>query len=147
MRRVIRIFRPAWITLRRSCLYLWVSPGSAVGLVGASVAWLQGGRWRVVDGVLEVTGPRLLDAMSRVSAVGGGISAITLGHVVIGRDGPTLDQTRLHERVHVRQYERWGPLFIPVYFLCSGWQWWRGGHPYLDNPFEVEAYRADGWPV
>jgi hypothetical protein len=47
--------------------------------------------------------------------------------------------------VHVRQYERWGPLFIPAYFAASGWAWWKGGHAYLDNPFEVEAYRiSDG---
>lgn len=135
--------RPLW----RSLVYLWVSPGTLVGLLGAACALLEGGEIRVVSGVLEVTGPRLLTRLSRRSLVGGGISAITLGHVVIGRNPVILEQTRLHERVHVAQYERWGPAFIPAYLLCSGWQWLRGRHPYLDNPFEVEAYRADGWPV
>jgi hypothetical protein len=32
---------------------------------------------------------------------------MTLGHVVIARDQDLLDLTRAHERVHVRQCERW----------------------------------------
>lgn len=114
-----------------------------VGLCGACLARAERGEWQVVDGVLEVTGPRLLARLSRRSMVGGGIRAITLGHVVIGCDRATLSATRSHERVHVRQYERWGPLFIPVYLSCSMWLWIRGRHPYLDNPFEKEAYAAD----
>jgi hypothetical protein len=42
--------------------------------------------------------------------------------------------------VHVRQYERWGPLFVPAYVLCSAVIWSRGGDAYRDNPFEREAY-------
>ncbi len=66
--------------------------------------------------------------------------AMTLGHVVLGRDAICLDVTRAHELVHIRQYERWGPLFIPAYLLCSALIWARGGDPYRDNPFEREAY-------
>lgn len=128
----------------RSVIYLWVLPSSLVGLAGAAIAWCQRGRFQIVDGVLEVTAPRLLAVLSRGSAVAPGISAITLGHVVLGRDQQTLAVTRLHERVHVRQYERWGPFFIPAYLWLSGWMWLRGKHPYLDNPFEVEAYAVDG---
>jgi len=65
---------------------------------------------------------------------------MTLGHVVLGRDELLLDLTRDHERVHVRQCERWGPLFIPAYLLASLWVKLRGGRPYEDNPFEREAY-------
>jgi hypothetical protein len=68
---------------------------------------------------------------------------MTLGHVVIGRDPVVLDRCRKHEWVHVRQYERWGPLFLPAYLLCSAWLWWHGRNPYLDNPFEVEAFAID----
>jgi len=71
------------------------------------------------------------------------IAAITLGHVVLGCDEATLTRTRRHERVHVRQYERWGPLFIPAYLLASAWLGLRGFNAYLDNPFEVEAYAVD----
>jgi hypothetical protein len=65
---------------------------------------------------------------------------MTLGHVVIGRNEACLDRSRAHERVHVRQCERWGPLFIPAYALASGVVLLRGGRPYLDNPFEREAF-------
>jgi hypothetical protein len=51
----------------------------------------------------------------------GGALAITFGHVVLARDEAALTLTRMHERVHVRQYERWGPAFIPAYVLASAW--------------------------
>jgi len=128
--------RFAWKLL----LYVWVAPGSCVGLTAAMFALVRGGRWSIVDGVLEVSSDRITQQLGRISAVGGPISAITLGHVVVGASQQDLDRTRIHERVHVRQYERWGPLFIPAYLLASAGIWLRGGHPYLDNPFEVEAY-------
>jgi hypothetical protein len=131
--------------LTKICLYLWASPGSCLGLTAAAIAVCRGGRCAVVEGVLEVVNPGVTRLIGRGSAVGGPIAAVTLGHVVVGASQADLDRTRLHERVHVRQYERWGPLFIPAYFAASGWVWWRGGHPYLENPFEVEAYAiSDG---
>ena len=54
-----------------------------------------------------------------------------------------LDIAREHEMVHVRQYERWGPLFGPAYLLSSFALWITGRRPYLDNPFEKEASRED----
>jgi len=125
----------------RLAIYLWVSPGSLVGLLAALLAFTRGGKWKIVTGVLEVHGGGVTRLLSRFTAMGGPISAITLGHVVVGATQSDLDRTRLHERVHVRQYERWGPLFIPAYLFASYWIWLRrSGHPYLDNPFEVEAY-------
>ena len=44
--------------------------------------------------------------------------------------------------VHVRQCERWGPLFLPAYGVASLVAWARGKRPYLDNRFEREAYDA-----
>jgi len=66
---------------------------------------------------------------------------MTWGHVILGQTAAALDFSREHELIHVRQYERWGPLFIPAYLLCSAVIWLRGGDPYRDNPFECEAYR------
>jgi hypothetical protein len=43
--------------------------------------------------------------------------------------------------VHVRQYERWGVLFFPLYAASSLWQLARGRDPYRDNRFEREAFR------
>ena len=68
--------------------------------------------------------------------------AITIGHVVLGRDAGALARSRAHERVHVRQYEVWGPLFVPAYFFKGFVAYCRGGHPYWDNPFERAARQA-----
>lgn len=138
---VMRLIYALW----RLFLYLWVAPGSLVGLTAALIALCRGGGWQIVDGVLEIYGGGVTRMLSRWSAVPGAISAITLGHVVVGATKSDLDRTRMHERVHVRQYERWGPLFIPAYLFASFWAWLRGGSPYFDNPFEVEAYAvSDG---
>ena len=69
---------------------------------------------------------------------------LTFGHVIVGTHAQELERLRAHERVHVRQCERWGPLFLPAYLLAGAWQWVRGGRAYWDNPFEVEARRLGG---
>ena len=97
---------------------------------------------RVVDGVLEVHGGLVTWILTHCTLLEGGASAMTLGHVVLGRDELLLDLTRDHERVHVRQCERWGPLFLPAYLLASAYVFVRGGRAYRDNPFEREAYDA-----
>ena len=68
-------------------------------------------------------------------------AALTLGHVVLAVDAACLQQWRNHERVHVRQFERWGPLMGPAYVLESVWQGLRGRRPYRDNRFERAAYQ------
>lgn len=72
-----------------------------------------------------------------------GADAMTLGHVVIGRDACALEVTRAHERVHVQQYESWGPFFVPAYLLAGLCALLQGGHPYFDNRFEREARQAE----
>ena len=69
--------------------------------------------------------------------------ALTLGHVVFGQTRAALDATRAHEHVHVRQYERWGILFVPAYLAVSAYLYLRGRDAYRENPFEVEAYAVD----
>ena len=67
--------------------------------------------------------------------------AITFGHVILCVDEP--DEALLaHEMAHVRQYERWGPLFVPVYLLAALLSMLRGRRPHEDNYFEVAARRA-----
>ena len=100
-----------------------------------------GGQHRFVAGVAEFHGNactctlRWLPRRCR-------FDAITLGHVIIGRDQAALAALRRHEQAHVRQYERWGPLFVPAYAASSAWQWWRGGCAHEDNHFE-RAARAE----
>jgi hypothetical protein len=121
--------------------YLWAGPTTGVGLLVALAARLTGGRVRRVGGVLECSGgaARAL-LLARPLRAG----AITLGHVIASVDDRTLERWRAHERVHVRQAERWGPLFIPAYLAAGLWAGLRGGNPYRDNPFEIEAREKGG---
>ncbi len=128
MRRVPRVLR-----------YAWASPATAVGLLFSAVAVAGGATPHVVDGVIEVAGGRLHSLLALVPPCGR-FGAITFGHVVIGIDHHLLSSIRAHERVHVRQYERWGVFFFPLYVASSVAQLIRGRHPYLDNAFEREAY-------
>ncbi|RPI51351.1 MAG: hypothetical protein EHM55_19150 [Acidobacteria bacterium] len=124
--------------MSRSLRYLWASPTTVVGLVLA-FALLRRGRAELVDGVIEAHSPLLGLALNRLTPLAGGAAAITLGHVVIGRNAQALEATRAHERVHVRQYEVWGPLFVPAYFAAGLYALLTGGHPYFDNRFERDA--------
>jgi hypothetical protein len=137
----------------RPLVYLWTFPTTAVGLLAFTLAAITAphlprvgrARYSVVEGVLEVHGGLVTWLLTHCTLLEGGASAMTLGHVVLGRDELLLDLTREHERVHVRQCERWGPLFIPAYLFASAAIFLRGrGSPYRDNPFEREAYDRAG---
>lgn len=123
--------------------YLWALPATTLGMLFIALALPTGGRLQVVRGVLEVYGGFatwfLLRGMPWMAS---GASAMTLGHVVLGCDRACLARSRDHEHVHVRQYERWGPLFLPMYLGFSLVLWLRGRDAYRDNPFEVEAYET-----
>ena len=122
--------------------YMWALPNTLVGLVFLPTVLWRGSGVRVVDGVMEIHGP-LLAAMLRRFPIAGGAAAMTLGHVVLGRNQRALDLTRSHERIHVRQCERWGPAFIPAYLLAGAWGFLRGRGAYRGNRFEREAYRCE----
>ncbi|MBL8827902.1 MAG: hypothetical protein JNM18_13075 [Planctomycetaceae bacterium] len=121
-------------------LYLWASPATLLGLSVVPIVWWQSGSIALVQGVIEIHGGIVTRCLHRGLPWAGPAAAMTLGHVVWGCDRASLERTRAHERVHVRQYERWGPLFIPLYLSWSLWLEWQGRDPYRDNPFEVEAY-------
>src|SRR5688572_30407356 len=126
--------------LLRSLIYLWALPWTAVGVVAGTFGLATGGRVQRRGRVVEFYGAVVSWLLERAPGTGCGAAAMTLGHVVLGRSAAALDVTREHELVHVRQYERWGPLFVPAYLLCSAFIWLRGGDGYRDNPFEREAY-------
>ena len=119
--------------------YIWAAPYTAIGLMFGAITLLFGASVRVHRGAFEFGGGRVGHLASRLPAPLR-FSAITLGHVVLGIDEATLAAVRTHELVHVRQYERWGPLFAPAYLLSSLAQLMRCRHPYRDNYFEREAY-------
>src|SRR5437764_9448902 len=126
---------------RRALLYLWVFPTSCLGLLAMILGSVSGRvHTQIVDGVLELHGNWIRFFLQECTLLPGGASAMTLGHVVLGCDPFLLDMTRRHERVHVRQCERWGPMFVPAYLLSSLIARLRGRDAYHDNPFEREAY-------
>lgn len=127
----------------RLLAYGWAAPYSLLGLTVGLLALLFGARTRVRGGALEFGGGWLGVRLSRLPAPFC-FSAITIGHVILGIDEATLAAARAHEHVHVRQYEHWGPFFVPAYLLSSLAQLVRGRRPYLDNRFEREAYSEAG---
>lgn len=131
-----------WKTILLSLAILWAAPWTVLGLMAGVAAVATGGRGRRVGRVLEFHGG-LLDWLLRWVPIAGGAAAMTLGHCVIARTSADLDRSRDHELIHVAQYERWGPLFVPAYLAASAWMWLRGLDPYLDNPFEEEAYSRE----
>jgi hypothetical protein len=125
--------------MKRLAAYAWAAPTTMIGLAMVAVTLLTRGRVRCVDGVLEAHGGFATFFLNRLTPIHA--AAMTLGHVVIGQNRACLDATRAHERVHVRQCERWGPLFLPAYGLVSLALWLRGRPAYRDNPFERQAYK------
>jgi hypothetical protein len=106
--------------------------------------------WALRDGVLEVTSPALAwflgGAWFRALSGGSGFAAATIGHIVIARDARGMDACRAHEHAHVRQCERWGPLFPLAYIGAGLWaaaKKRRWSAYYHDNPFEIEARAAE----
>ena len=126
-----------------SLRYLWASPATLVGMTCALPALASGARARVHKGVIEVTGGRCGRLVGTFRAHCR-FDAITLGHVVLCVDEATAASVRAHERVHVRQYERFGVLFFVLYAGSSALQWLRGRRAYLDNRFEREARALAG---
>ena len=109
---------------------VWASPVSLLGLVLAATFEK---RW-VTRGIV------LAEGADWPLKLGWRYRAITLGHVVLAVDElePAVVE---HEVVHVRQFERWGPLMLLLYPLASMGAALSGGHHYRDNLFERQARR------
>jgi hypothetical protein len=130
------------ITLRTVVLtstlvrYLWASPATVLGLLVSLPLFAFGAKGACRSGVLEVTleFPRANHATHLLPFV-----AVTLGHVVIAASAAHQERLRAHERIHVAQYEKWGPVFLVAYPAESLIQFLRGRRPYFDNRFEVQA--------
>ena len=119
--------------------YIWASPNTLIGILFWPSSVGGRGGFQVVDGVLELHSPLISWVLRHCVLMPGGACAMTLGHVVLGLDEASLSRTRMHERVHVRQYERWGPAFIPAYFTAAIWGLMTGTGVYYGNVFERDA--------
>ena len=117
---------------------VWASPNSLLGFVLGSLGCLTGGHVQRKGRAIEFYGGCVTPFLNL--CCGRWVSAITLGHTILGRDQVCLDECREHEWIHVRQYQRWGPFFLPAYALSSAIAWMQGKRPYRDNHFEREAY-------
>jgi hypothetical protein len=117
---------------------LWAFPCSAVGLMASAVPLVLGGSAKWSAGALEVTYRPSLAACGKV-AQWLPFRAIVFGHVIIAVTRQELMAISPHERVHVEQYETWGPLFFLAYPAASLWQLLYGRSPYWHNYFEVQA--------
>ena len=127
----------------RIVVYLWTSPTTLPGLLLLLPTLCTGGGCKIVDGVLEVAGGFASWFLQHCTLLKGGATAMTLGHIVIARDEAAHDRTRSHQRVHVRQAERWGPFFLPAYGVASLIALAKGQSAYRGNAFEREAYERE----
>ncbi len=113
--------------------FVWTLPNTLLGLL-LGVLTFQ--RPRLVGGVLAFDrAPRGLTwVLQRANR-----TAMTVGLVVVSAR-PLEGQLLAHERAHVRQYRRWGPLYIPAYLALAV------PFGYRRHPFERAARRAAGEP-
>lgn len=119
---------PTWLG------FIWTLPNTAIGVV-LGLFTLQVPR--LADGALVFDrGPRGLTWMMwRLHR-----TAMTVGFVILSAE-PVEGTLLAHERHHIGQFMRWGPLFIPVYFLLAA------RYGYTNHPMERAARRAAGEPV
>lgn len=116
--------------LFRALAYLWALPNTLLGVLAGLLAFQ---RPRMNEGVLIFDGPvrGTLWAIRLFRR-----SAVTLGHVVLS-NRPLEGTLLAHERHHVWQYERLGPLYLPLYVVI----WMFMG--YRRHPFELAATLAE----
>jgi len=130
-------------SLLRIAGVFWASPYTLVGLLIGIVGLCTGGRAQIRGRAIEFYGGAVQWLLKRLPS-GQSVLAMTLGHSILGQTATSLDICRDHELVHVRQYERWGPLFGPAYLLCGLITRIRGKNVWRDNPFERQAYEETG---
>ena len=98
----------------RVATVVWASPASLLGLTAGLLGLVTGGGVQRSGPILEFWGGLVTWLLRHAPLVKGAL-AMTLGHVVLGQSRADLARCRAHELVHVRQYQRWGPLFLPAY--------------------------------
>lgn len=80
--------------------------------------------------------------------IGRGYAGFAVGNNIIYSQSTVrdIDQIIKHESRHCQQYYLFGVLFLPIYacmFLYISF-FIKHKHPYLDNPFEIDARRYTG---
>lgn len=130
-------------TLIKFFKYVWPIPYTFIGLWLGGIAMLLGAQAQVISGVVEFHGGFISRLVTQLPILNRFV-AITLGHTILAKNASVLNVYRAHEHVHVKQYERWGLFFVPVYLILSLLALMQGKRAYLDNRFEQEAYEKSG---
>jgi hypothetical protein len=106
--------------------FVWTLPNTLLGVVAGLLTFQ---RPRLAHGLLLFDRrPRGLTTFLRAIDR----EAMTLGYVVVSAS-PVEGTLLEHERHHVRQYRRWGPLFIPAYLVLAA------AYGYRRHPMERAA--------
>ncbi|MGH7725361.1 MAG: hypothetical protein ACREOU_08030 [Candidatus Eiseniibacteriota bacterium] len=117
---------------------IWTSPNTVLGVTVGAVAVMLGARAQRGRNAIEFLDNPFVALL--------GVRAVTLGNTihyapgwgpddfVTRYDGSARIGLGQHEESHTLQYERWGPLFLPVYFVC-----WLPWIPPSGNRFEHAA--------
>jgi hypothetical protein len=105
---------------------LWSLPDSLIGVGFAllSLAWPK-----ARDGLLVAESNR---GLAYLFLTRRGFGAITFGRVVVSAI-PLTPRLLVHESHHSRQYEVFGPFYLPIYLFLYA------RHGYAANPLELEA--------
>jgi len=125
---------------------IWVAPCTALGfLLAVPFLFFMGAKARSCEGNIEVV---VLGGQTPSGALLARLpfAAMTVGRLILASSEADLARLRRHEQAHVRQYERWGVLFLLAYPAASLLAALRGGHFYHDNCFEVQARREEVLP-
>ena len=141
--RVLGWLVDAWLAAgpaRRRLAVAWRTlPGDLVGLAVVRLCGVRAPARRVTlaDGTegLLYEDPRLGRYLDNVPLRP---YAQTLGRIIVARETIPPGTIR-HELEHVRQWSRFGPLFLTIYGLESLLAMLRGGHRYHNNRFELAA--------
>src|SRR6476660_4455652 len=105
---------------------IWTLPNTLIGLGFAALS-LSLPRFR--DGLLIAESNR---GLAYLFLTRRGFGAITFGRVVVSAI-PITPHLLVHESHHTRQYETFGPFYLPVYV------WLHARSGYASNPLEREA--------
>lgn len=126
---------------------IWTLPNTLPGLIAGMACCVVGARAYFAEGALAFKRiPRARGAMVLGCVIlhgGENLDAIVPTYAAHCGDIPGTECVRIgdHERAHVYQYLLFGPLFLPLYFLCGGIS--------ARNPFERAADRyaltGAGW--
>lgn len=127
--------------------HVWTAPNTLLGLVAGLLGVPFGARLYRCDGALAFRHmPRFFGALTLGGVIlhaGLSLDIVVPTYAARLRPAARAGRVRLgdHERAHVQQYLVLGPLFLPVYFICSG----VSAHNPFERAADLFALTGKGW--